>query len=304
VANMAELLQRIAWLRYSAIQERDFEGDDSELPEMLEQNLIGFSETFLAACQEEVAELIAAAKKAGKVTTMEKTENAISPEVVSTLQGHLVDTAAHHETLADAHKAAADHHTEHAAIHKALHEHFKKAAEDGGEHEEHHGMHADAHKAHMEHHEFKAAHHLAMSKAHGDHAAKCAKCAEAFADTPEKKSALAEQFKAARDAKPAIVKSAAPPVIDTANMSASEAQAYEAVKAEYFNSKEYKDKVRAALDAQTTAKLNSVASSAAVVVGIDANSENIYRVERPGMSKSGEGDEELTGAGKLFDFIK
>jgi hypothetical protein len=254
--------------------------------------------------EEETQELVAAAKKAGKVGTMKKEEVDLPANVSEVMTGHLVDQAAHHEVLADAHKAAAENHIEHAAIHKAISEHFKKAAEEGGEHEEHHAMHADAHKAIADHHEFKAEHHMAMHKAHSEQAVKCAKAAEEFADTPEKKSAMATQLKAARDAKPVIKRSATPPIVDVTNMSTSEKTAFDSVQAAWLNSSEYKQLTTDALRAQTVAKLNSASNRAAVVVGVDGEADIIYRVDRPGMAKSGDGDEELTGATKLFDYIK
>jgi hypothetical protein len=283
VGRMAEMLQQIAWLRYSAIQEREYEGDESEIPEELEENLISLSETFLAMAREETAELVAAAKKAGKVTTMEKAVE-LSPEVSDLLTAHVVDTAAHHEAAAEAHKAMAEHHTEHAKIHKAIHDHFKKAAEEGGEHEEHHAMHADAHKAIHEHHLAKAAHHEAMHKSHSEMAAKCAKLAESFADTPEKKTALAAQFKAVRDAKPAVQKTATIVPISTEGMSPNEKAAFDSVNTAWLNSDEYKKMTTEMLRKQTIAKLNAAANGAAIVVGVQDAGENVYAVQRPGQS--------------------
>ena len=305
VANFSEVLQRIAWLRYSAIQERDYEGDESEVPEELEENLISLSETFLRMAEEETAELVAAAKKAGKVTTMKK-EVDLPENVGDVMTGHLVSQAAHNEVLADAHKAMAEDHTAQAAVHKAAHEHFKKAAADGGEHEEHHKMHADIAKPNHEHHLAKAAHHEAMHKAHAEHAAKCAKCAEDFADTPEKKTALAAQFKTVRDAKPAVQKSNPVPVeVDVTNMSEVEKNAYARIQAEYYASPEYAKKVRESLDAQAVAKLNAAANNASIAVGVEPGGDNgnIYAVPRAGQLDKSE-DGELTGATKLFDFIK
>ena len=319
VANMAELLQRIAWLRYSAIQERDYEGDDSEVPEELEENLISLSETFLRMAQEETAELVSAAKKAGKVTTMskengttEKTEIGISPETADTMTGHVVDMQAHHEKCAEQHKAMAAHHDEHIQIHKAIHEHFKKAAEDGGEMAEHHSMHADAHKAHMDHHTAKSAHHKAMGEMHEAMGVSCGKMAEAFADTPEKAQKVKDLQKAAREKLPTVKKGAPAPVnIDTSTMSASEVEAFEAVKKEYYASPEYKAKVRASLDAQTTAKLNIAASTkAAVAIGVDSDEgveQNIYAVPRAGQvdkSQRSMQDVDDLKPEQIFSFLK
>ena len=317
VANMAELLQRIAWLRYSAVQEREYEGDDTDLPEKLEQNLIDLSETFLAMAEEETAELVAAAKKTGKVTTMEKANIEMPANIGDLLTGHIVDMAAHHEVLADAHKALhehhksmAGHHTEHAATHKAIHEHFKAAAEEGGDGAEHHAMHADAHKAHhehhkamAEHHETKAAHHLGLHKACKAHAEKCSKLAEEFAPTPERKAAIPGLIKTAKDAlpKPTVTVPATPaPKIDLANMSDAEKAAYARIQTEYYASAEYAKKVRDSLDAQTAAKLAQEANSAALVVGVDPKNDGVYAVPRPGQVAKQDTGDGVT-ADQIFD---
>ena len=167
-------------------------------------------------------------------------------------------------------------------------------------------MHADIAKANHEHHLAKAAHHEAMHKAHAEHAAKCAKCAEDFADTPEKKTALAAQFKTVRDAKPAVQKSNPVPVeVDVTNMSEVEKNAYARIQAEYYASPEYAKKVRESLDAQAVAKLNAAANNASIAVGVEPGGDNgnIYAVPRAGQIDKSE-DGELTGATKLFDFIK
>lgn len=303
VANMAELLQRIAWLRYSAIQERDYEGDDSEIPEALDQNLISLGETFLAMAAEETAELVAAAKKAGKVTTMDKNETTVPANVGDLMTGHIVSMAANHEVMADAHKAMAEEHTAKSATHKAIHEHFKKAAEEGGEHEEHHAMHADGHKAIMEHHETKSAHHMSMHKAHCSMAEMCGKAAESMGDTPEKAEKIKGLLKAARDAKPAVVKSgAAPVVIDPANLSATEKAAFDRVNEAWLNSDEYKKMTTDALRAQTMAKLNAQASSAAILPGVDTAADGIFRVDRSGQSNKAAAETESND--EIFSFTK
>ena len=304
VSNFAEVLQRIAWLRYSAMQERDYEGDESDIPEELEENLISLSETFLSMAQEELAELVSAAKKAGKGITMEK-ELQISPETQEALTGHVVEMAAHHEHKAAVHKAAAEHHAAHAAKHKAFHEHFKAAAAEGGEHADHHAVHAEAHKAHHEHHLHMAEHHESMHKAHAEMADKCAKAAGMFADTPEKVAHVKELLKTASEAKPAVKKSAAPPPVDVASMSTTEKTAFDAVNAAWLNSDEYKKLTTDALRAQTVAKLNAVASSAAIAVGIEDGSQNIYAVPRSGqVDKNRAAADEAASDTELFSFLK
>jgi hypothetical protein len=187
-------------LRYSAIQERDYEGDDSDIPEELEENLISLSETFLRMAQEETAELVSAAKKAGKVTTMSKE--------VAVMTGHAVANQAYHEKAAAHHKAMAAHHDEQIATHQAIHEHFKKAAEDGGEMAYDHVMHAIGAKAHADHHAIKSAHHKAMNEMHDKMGASCGELADAFADTPEKAQKVRDLQNVARAALPFVAKAA------------------------------------------------------------------------------------------------
>lgn len=301
VANFAEVLQRIAWLRYSAIQERDYEGDESEIPEELEENLISLSETFLAMAEEETRELVSAAKKAGKVT-MEKENTVIEPGVAATLVGHVVDMQADHEQAAEEHKSMAAEHEARGVQKKAVHDHFKKAAEEGGDLADHHAMHADDAKIDMEHHAKAAEYHKAMAAKCDGMAAKCGKMADTFADTPEKTAKVAELRKAAREARPKVSKSAAAPIaIDTANMSTSEKAAFDSVNATWLNSEEYKKMTMDMFRAQTMAKLNAAANGAAVVVGVDGGNDNIYAVPRPGqINKSADFTEGISSI-DMFD---
>lgn len=66
VSRFASILQDFAYLRIAAEYERDREGDESSLPEDLQQDLEALAETFLAMAEEESTELTEAAALAGK----------------------------------------------------------------------------------------------------------------------------------------------------------------------------------------------------------------------------------------------
>lgn len=66
VSRFASILQDFAYLRIAAEYERDREGDESSLPEDLQQDLEALAETFLAMAEEESTELTTAADLAGK----------------------------------------------------------------------------------------------------------------------------------------------------------------------------------------------------------------------------------------------
>ena len=57
VSRLANLLESLSWLRVDAKSERDMEGDDSTVPEMLDDNLARLGATLKAMVEEEVAEL-------------------------------------------------------------------------------------------------------------------------------------------------------------------------------------------------------------------------------------------------------
>ena len=318
VSNMAELLQRIAWLRYSALQEREYENDDSDLPEQLEENLVSLTETFLAMAEEETRELIAAAKKAGKVTIMKtdangnviKEEVALPAETSAALTGHIVEHAAHHEAKAAAHKAHAEHHAAHAEIHKEAHEHFKAQAEDGGEHAANHAMHAKVHKAMQDHHKAVAVHHEHMHKLHKAMAEACGKAGEALGKKAEEVAGL---VKAQVEKLPKLEKAAAPAPaapkndgatteFDLSKMSEFEKAAFTRIQQEYFGGPEYAKKVRDALDRAATEQLEKgVSSLAQVTAGADPaqGADGVVAIPRTGQNYgktagAAEGDLELS----------
>lgn len=66
VSRLADLLQSLAYIRVSTEYEREREGDESTLPEDLQEELESLAECFLAMAQEESTELTEAADQAGK----------------------------------------------------------------------------------------------------------------------------------------------------------------------------------------------------------------------------------------------
>ncbi len=83
VERLAEILQQLAYIRMSAQWERENEGDESELPDLIQKDLESLAETFLSMAEEEVGELTTSAKKAasiggGKMATMSAVQKAAS----------------------------------------------------------------------------------------------------------------------------------------------------------------------------------------------------------------------------------
>lgn len=298
VAEFAGALQQIAWLRYAALCEREMEGDESDVPDELGENLEALADTFLAMAEEEIQELKDSAKtKAGKVTDMKKVTSGLSkeemdqlPEVVHDVMiGHLADATASNETMADAHKAMADEHTEKAAEHKGFMDHFKKAEEDGGEHEEHHAIHADVQKAMMDHHTDKAEHHMTMHKAHMDMAAKCAKAAD---DCHTEKAVKA--LEVARAAKPVIkaFKKSAPATTAALELPADISEAAKAASAavakEWYASDEFKEMEREKLRKAANV---SASERTSVIPGAADHNKGVHAVPRDGFGKSATADD-------------
>lgn len=323
VAFFAEILQRIAWLRYSAIAERDYEGDESTVPDEIEENLVSLTETFLRMAEEEAGELIAAAKKAEKgttVLTVAKTETPVNEETSNALTGHIAEVAAHHAKAAEAHKAAAAIHTAHAAVHKSAHEHFKAAAAEGGEHEMHHAMHANFHKSGHEHHMAMAEHHEKMHKMHTEMVGACGKVAKVFCgDSAEKLTKYEDAVKAAAATLPSFVKSApaaaasgsgAPAIpldVNLDNLNDFEKAAFMRQQEAWLASPEYTEITQARLRQMTVAKLNAVADAATGVVnGVDPDAGGIYAVERPGQTyqPASSSAKAASEAGEIFSFLK
>ena len=65
--NATNLLLSMGWLKWAVEMEAAAENDNSKLPDKIQANLEAFASTVLAMADEEVKELVEAAKKAGEV---------------------------------------------------------------------------------------------------------------------------------------------------------------------------------------------------------------------------------------------
>lgn len=131
VSRFACLLQDLAWVRISAEYEREREGDDSTLPEDLQQDLENLAESFLAMAEEEADELTTAADEAGKAGMYMSTQpTALQKAARKNLSDHLKKAKQMASDHADAMCKA---HTDHK---DAMHEHLDKMAKLMGAEEE------------------------------------------------------------------------------------------------------------------------------------------------------------------------
>lgn len=171
VSRLAELLQTLCWARLNAEREAEVEGDDSEVPSMLQSNLKDLIESFLAMAEEETSEL-AALNQAGERTVYMVTTVDLIKAANTSLAKHFKTAASHHEKLAKIHKGMAEEHGDMADHHKA-------AKAEGGE-----GV--DFHKAAHNFHKAMTAHHEKKADAHEAHANHLAKMADGCAAESEK----------------------------------------------------------------------------------------------------------------------
>jgi hypothetical protein len=188
VSNFAALLDELNYLRLSALYEREYEGDDSEIPDNLARDIEQLIETFLEMATEETRELVSANKAAGadansttKGTSMNQDE--LLKAARKSLASHFTKSAAHHEKMAAHHEEMAKLHGEKSDMHKAA---MKKedASDDEENTHEIHQMDATFHKAMCKVHE-------KCAKAHGVMATHAKKMADAHGEEDAEKSAAA-----------------------------------------------------------------------------------------------------------------
>jgi len=185
VGQFANLLESYAYLLESALWEREMEGDDSDVPDEMRDQLDDMIDTFISMAEEEAKEL--AARNVGKT---EKGDTPMTPEELElqkaakkSLATHFAKAAAHHTKMADHHEAMEDHHEEIADAHKAMHEKMAKLdTNEGGQAEGGPGKEVvssliEFHKAAHKEHEGLAKKHGHMAKAHDAHAEHCDKMA-------------------------------------------------------------------------------------------------------------------------------
>jgi len=115
VGQLAELLAELSWLRNSAIYEREFEGDESTLPEDLQADLESLIETFSRMAEEETKELAA--------TGAESQGGMFMSQSVADLKKAAKSIHEHLQGLKKAHEDAKEAHDKH---HAKVSEHIEK----------------------------------------------------------------------------------------------------------------------------------------------------------------------------------
>jgi hypothetical protein len=247
VSRLAELLQGLAYMYESALWERDMEGDESTVPEELQDILESLIDTFVAMAEEEAKELAArsSGKSAKGETPMTQEElDALNKAAKKTLASHFAKNAVHHEKMAAAHDKAAESHNTMCDAAKAAHGECKSAkadVESGQEPKNTAVASGDYYKAAGAHHAEKAKFHEKCAKAHESMAEHCHKMADDHDKEEHEKTVKA--LKEAAD--PAPVAKAAPTI---------EQEVAAAVEAER-NSPEHQNAVKAIAKKRLDAEL-------------------------------------------------
>jgi hypothetical protein len=267
VGMFAEVLSMLGYICRDLMYERDMEGDDSQVPEEIADNLDSLIETFLVLAEEEARELAAQAAAVGNKSTtgdttmteqeLQKTREEADKLAKRTMATHLTKTAHHHEKMEAGETLKAEHHTAMHEFHKSAHAGMSKAdvveAKEGPK-----GVHeviADVqefHKAAGEHHKAMAKTCMGCAKTHGAMATACHKMADEC-DTDEHKKAV-EAFKAATAAAEAatdspVVKTTATPTLETDVAAAAE---------ELRNTPAYKDAIKSMAQTRLDAELDAL----------------------------------------------
>lgn len=189
VSRFAEVLESIAYLYEASIYERDMEGDDSEVPDQIAEDLDGLIETFLAMAEEEAKELAARTGKTTKGNTMTQEElDALNKAAKKTFASHFAKAAAHHEKLQAHHEDMAE------KCHKMCKADVGSGAEEGN---------VEVAENVKEFGKALASHHEKMAKEHGKHAEHLHKMAKDHDEEEAEKTVKA--IKAEQDNEPAPV---------------------------------------------------------------------------------------------------
>ena len=212
VANLAQLVQQMFWLRVAIEDEQFFEGDeDSALPVMMQEEVDRMIDLLVAAVHEEATEL-AASNAAGRsssntssqggpimaaqtVADLTKAANAmvdhckVSAPHHSDIHKRYAENAAAHQAQAEGHQALADEHTNASEAHSDLAECAGKAA-DGSEMQKS----AKLHKALARIHQKVAAVHTKMAGNSEKCAGVCTKAAELHKNRAEHFGTLGKAF--------------------------------------------------------------------------------------------------------------
>jgi hypothetical protein len=259
VSRYAELLETLSCLYEQSVWERDIEGDDSDVPEELRDQLDQMIETFIAMAEEEAREL--AANKNDNptgATTMTPEELEIQKAAKKSLASHFAKAASHHEKMADKHEAIADEHETAADAHaematKSECKCGKADVSDAPEHAAIHDVLADQqefHKSMQKCEMAKAKQHDGIAALHDKMAEHLTKMAEANDDSQDKADTAAILKAERATADPAPVVKPAP---EAPTMEADVAKAAQLQR----ETPEYKqaiaDIAKAAVDAEVAA---------------------------------------------------
>lgn len=235
VGRFAEWLESLSWMYVSSIYERDMEGDDSPIPEDIEEILHDSIEVFIAMATEEATEL--AARTVGKTTggnnsmTPEEQE-ALNKAAKKSLAHHFAKSAAHHEKLEAAHTKKAEHHE------KAM-EKCKTIKADVGSGTEHSAIHSVLENQ-QDFHKGMASEHMKVAKSHGKHAEHLHKMSEESDAEEHEKTVKAIKAEAPEPEAP--VKKAEPAVADADAEFARKAR--EKADADLLADSEFMDEVK------------------------------------------------------------
>jgi len=171
VSQLAEILQGLQWIVASSEYEREYEGDDSEVPDDLRDALEGLVPIFIAMASEEAKELLNQNKKTangGNGGTMSK----LTADLLKAAQELWKKAASHFGKMSKAHSGLAKAHTKSADHHEAIADHLDGDGAMGK------GI-AKGHAGLSKTHVTKADHHDSLSK-------HCAAAAEDSADKAAK----------------------------------------------------------------------------------------------------------------------
>lgn len=272
VGRFADLLESLACLYEQSVWEREIEGDESEVPDELRDQLDSLIETFIAMAEEEARELSAKKSTTGE-TTMTPEEIELQKAAKKSLASHFAKAASHHEKMADHHEALADEHEEKAAHHqkamegceecmgKAKKEDVGSGAEDKPVHEMLSNQ-VEFHKAMVGTENSFAAKHDKIAKAHDKHAEHLHKMAESHDEETAKavkaECAAADEADAKVEKDATAAPKAAPTMDDDVKKAAAAAR----------NTQEYKDAVASIAKAQVDAEVAKLRESTLAPLGV------------------------------------
>ncbi len=304
VGRFAEMLQTLAYLHQDAVYERDYEGDESNVPDEIAEDLDSLIETFLAMAEEEARELQQVVENHTGAKTMTEQELQKQREdadklAKKSLATHFARKAAHHEKCESCEANKAEHHAGMAEIHKAHHASFKALHKaDVGTEEPHATIH-EAVNLHAEFHKAAHEHHTKMAKAHAVHE----KAHKAMAGHYHKMSESADSEEHAKTVTAIKAEIAAEPAVTVPTVTKTTPtllQDVDAAAAAARDSQEYKDAVKAIAKEKVDKEIEELRKTTLAPDGvrlIPADGKNVGTGTKA-VSRDNKTDEfELVGAG-------